>query len=84
VFVFHTVDAHTHALAQNSRRDKTTPSVCAQLRQACAGGGSARLPATRPRCRLHRLGQDPGGMRAVRALGPLLGQRIALHAARGT
>jgi hypothetical protein len=36
VFVFHTVEAHTHALAQSSRRDKTTPSVCAHLLQACA------------------------------------------------
>lgn len=36
VFVFHTVDAHTHALAQSSSRDKTTPSVCGHLLQACA------------------------------------------------
>jgi putative transposase len=40
VFVFHTVDAHTHALAQTSSRDKTTTSaVCAHLLQACAGVG---------------------------------------------
>lgn len=39
VFVFHTVDTHTHALAQSSRRDKTTTSVCDHLLQACAGVG---------------------------------------------
>jgi putative transposase len=39
VFVFHTVDAHTHALAQSSSRDKTTTSVCGHLLQACAGVG---------------------------------------------
>jgi len=36
VFVFHTVDAHTHALSQTSSRDKTTTSVCGHLLQACA------------------------------------------------
>jgi hypothetical protein len=37
--VFHPVDVHPHALAQSSRRDKTTTSVCGHLRQACACGG---------------------------------------------
>jgi transposase len=36
VFVFHTVDVHTHALSQSSSRDKTTTSVCGHLLQACA------------------------------------------------
>jgi len=36
VFVFHTVDVHTHTLAQSSSRDKTTSSVCGHLLQACA------------------------------------------------
>lgn len=39
VFVFHTVDTHTHALAQSSSGDKSTPSVCAHLLQACARMG---------------------------------------------
>ena len=39
VFVFHTVDTHTHALAQTSSGDKSTPSVCAHLLQACARMG---------------------------------------------
>jgi hypothetical protein len=39
VFVFHTVDAHTHALSQTSSRDKTPTSVCGHLLHACAGVG---------------------------------------------
>jgi hypothetical protein len=39
VVVFHPVDTHTHALAQSSSRDKSTPSVCAHLLQACASRG---------------------------------------------
>jgi hypothetical protein len=39
LFVFHTVAAHTHALAQSSSRDKTTTAVCGHLLQACAGVG---------------------------------------------
>jgi len=39
VFVFHTIDMHTHALVQSSSGDKTTPSVCAHLLQACTGMG---------------------------------------------
>jgi hypothetical protein len=39
VFVFHTVETHTHALAQSSSGDKTTASVCTHLLQACAGLG---------------------------------------------
>jgi len=36
VFVFHTVDVHTHALSQTSSGDKTPTSVCGHLLQACA------------------------------------------------
>jgi hypothetical protein len=39
VFVFHTVDTHTHALVQSSSGDKSTTSVCAHLLQACASRG---------------------------------------------
>ena len=39
VFVFHTVDLHTHALGQSSSGDKSTASVCAHLLQVCAGMG---------------------------------------------
>jgi hypothetical protein len=35
VFVFHTVDLHTHGLGQSSATDKSTPSVCAHLLQVC-------------------------------------------------
>lgn len=36
VFVFHTVDLHTHALGQSSSGDKSSASVCAHLLQTCA------------------------------------------------
>lgn len=39
VFVFHTVDLHTHALAQSSSGDKSTSSVCTHLLQVCASLG---------------------------------------------
>lgn len=39
VFVFHTVDLQTHALAQSSSGDKSTASVCAHLLQVCARMG---------------------------------------------
>jgi putative transposase len=39
VFVFHTVDLHTHALGQSSSTDKSTASVCAHLLQVCTSLG---------------------------------------------
>ncbi|MBA2413762.1 MAG: DDE-type integrase/transposase/recombinase [Burkholderiaceae bacterium] len=35
VFVFHTIDLHTHALAQTIRADKSTASTCEHLLAAC-------------------------------------------------
>jgi transposase len=61
VFVFHTVDAHPHALAQSSRRDKTTPSGCAHLRQACAGVGVPDCLHLDHDATFTGLGKTPGG-----------------------
>lgn len=39
VFVFHTIDLQTHALAQTIRADKSTASTCEHLLTACAALG---------------------------------------------
>jgi hypothetical protein len=62
VFVFPTVDAHTHALAQTSSRDKTTPSVCAHLLHACASGGVPDFLQLDNAAAFTGLGKPPGGV----------------------
>ncbi len=61
VFVFHTVDVHTHALAQTSSRDKTTTSVCGHLLQACAGVGVPDFLQIDNDAAFTGLGKTPGG-----------------------
>ena len=61
VFVFHTVDVHPHALAQSSRRDKTSPSGCAHLLQACAGVGVPDFLQLDNDAAFTGLGKTPGG-----------------------
>jgi hypothetical protein len=61
IFVFHTVDAHTHALAQSSSRDQTTASVCAHLLQACAGVGMPDFRQLDNDAAFTGLGKTPGG-----------------------
>jgi hypothetical protein len=61
VFVFHTVDAHTHALAQSSSRDKTTTSVCDHLLQACTGVGVPDFLQLDNDAAFTGLGKTPGG-----------------------
>lgn len=39
VFVFHTIDLHTHALCQTSGTDKTTLALCRHLLEACCSLG---------------------------------------------
>jgi hypothetical protein len=43
VFVFHTIDHRTHALAQTRRPDKSTESACQHLLDACSQLGLADL-----------------------------------------
>jgi putative transposase len=61
VLVFHTVDVHTHALAQSSSRDKTTPSVCAHLLQSCAEVGVPDFLQLDNDAAFTGLGKTPGG-----------------------
>src|SRR5262245_64225272 len=61
VFVFHTVDVHTHALAQSSSRDKTTPSMCDHLLQACARLGVPDFLQLDNDAAFTGLGKTPGG-----------------------
>jgi putative transposase len=61
VFVFHTVDTHTHALAQSSSGDKTPASVCAHLLQACAGLGVPDFLQLDNDAAFTGLGKTPGG-----------------------
>lgn len=58
--VFHTVDTHTHALAQSSSGDKSTPSVCAPLLQACARMGVPDFLPLDNDAAFTGLGQTPG------------------------
>ena len=61
VFVFHTVDTHTHALAQSSSGDKTTASVCAHLLQTCATLGVPDFLQIDNDAAFTGLGKTPGG-----------------------
>jgi hypothetical protein len=61
VCVFHTVDAHTHALAQSRRRAKTTPAGCGHLLQACAGVGVPDCLQLDNDAAFTGLGKTPGG-----------------------
>jgi putative transposase len=61
VFVFHPIDAHTHALAQSSSRDKTTTSVCGHLLQACACVGVPDCLQLDNDAAFTGLGKTPGG-----------------------
>jgi transposase len=61
VFVFHTVDTHTHALAQSSSGDKPTTSVCAHLLQACAAMGVPDFLQIDNDAAFTGLGKTPGG-----------------------
>lgn len=84
VFVFHTVDVHTHALAQSSRRDKATPSVCDHLLQACAGVGVPDFLQLDNDAAFTGLGKTPGGFGRFVRLALYIGHRIDLHSAGGT
>jgi hypothetical protein len=61
VFVFHTIDVHTHALAQTSSGDKTTTSVCRHLLHACASAGVPDFLQIDNDAAFTGLGKKPGG-----------------------
>jgi transposase len=61
VFVFHTVDTHTHGLEQSSGGDKTTTSVCAHLLQVCARMGVPDFLQIDNDAAFTGLGKTPGG-----------------------
>ena len=60
-FVFHTVDTHTHALAQSSSGDKSTTSVCAHLLQVCASREVPDFLQLDNDAAFTGLGKTPGG-----------------------
>ena len=75
-FVFHTVDTPTHALAQSSRSDKSTASVCAHLLPACAGLGVPDFRQLDTDAAFTGLGKTPGGGGRFLRLALYLGSEV--------
>ena len=84
VFVFHTIDLQTHALAQTIRADKSTASTCEHLLTACAALGLPDFLQLDNDAAFTGLSPHHARVRAVRAHRFIPRPRTDLYSTRGT